>query len=194
MALSNYWNNATDGSTTYVIYGSSQTGALSMGANSIAQSRGFIIKSDYTDLMSVSGAGDVNGDGLADLIIGENGYNGTQGGADVFVVYGTQGNTPTTLDVRGGTIASSLGFKISSALTATEMGGNVASAGDMNGDGLADIAVTNKNSVFVVYGTNSAPSTTLSLDTDSIDPSQGFKIKGPTTAGRLGGRSNIERR
>ena len=174
------------GNVTYVIYGSSQTGALSLGASSIAQNRGFIIQADAVELTSISGAGDVNGDGLADLIIGENDYNGSTGGADVFVVYGTQGTTTNLLDLRGGTIASSLGFKITGGATGTEMGGNVASAGDVNGDGLADIAVTNKNSVFVLYSTTSATSSTLSLATDSVNASQGFKITGPTTNGRLG--------
>jgi methionine-rich copper-binding protein CopC len=170
---------------TYVIYGSNNATTLDLGSGSIAQDRGYLIKSDNPQDGSISGAGDVNGDGLADLIIGEYDNGGTKGGADVFVVYGTQGTTGTTLDVRGGTIASSLGFKITSGATGTDMGTNVTSAGDVNGDGLADIAFNTLNSVYVLYGTTSATSSALTLSS-GINASQGYKITGPTTDGKLG--------
>ena len=80
---------------------------------------------------SVSGAGDVNGDGYSDVIIGATGYDNDQiaeGGAYIF--YGSSTGLSDTPDkiiepnVEGGIF-----------------GNSVSTAGDMDGDGYADIIV-----------------------------------------------------
>jgi hypothetical protein len=85
--------------------------------------------------LAVSGAGDVNGDGYADVVVGNPNREATpaspvQGGAIVFF------GGPAGL-------SSSRSVTLPSYGTSNEqgMGQFVASAGDANGDGLADIAV-----------------------------------------------------
>ncbi|MEM1081585.1 MAG: integrin alpha, partial [Pseudomonadota bacterium] len=92
--------------------------------------RGFLINgSDTNDNsgFSVSGAGDVNGDGLADLIIGAPNGGGTGQG---FVVFGKADTTPINLDNLGAG-----GFRIEGIDVYDTSGFSVAGAGDVNGDG-----------------------------------------------------------
>jgi hypothetical protein len=91
---------------------------------------------------SVASAGDVNGDGLADLIVGARYSNSSAGvkGGRSYVVFGK--STSTAIDLA--TIAAgsgSSGFVIDGDATFTYSGWSVASAGDVNGDGLADLLV-----------------------------------------------------
>jgi hypothetical protein len=90
---------------------------------------------------SVAGAGDVNGDGLADLIVGaykSNPASGADAGSS-YVVFGKPGAGLINLS----TIATgtSNGFVINGECAGDESGWSVAAAGDMNGDGLADLLV-----------------------------------------------------
>ena len=78
---------------------------------------------------SVSGAGDVNGDGFDDLIVGAPFDGDFTGSAQVFsgvdgsVLYNFDGDDPNTDPSAGG------------------FGGSVSGAGDVNGDGVADFIV-----------------------------------------------------
>jgi hypothetical protein len=86
---------------------------------------------------SVSSAGDVNGDGLDDLIIGAmyaNQGNIVMSGKS-YVVFGKKDNTAINLsDIAAGTG----GFVINGESTRDYSGDSVSSAGDVNGDGFKD--------------------------------------------------------
>ncbi len=89
---------------------------------------------------SVSGAGDVNGDGLADLIVGAHGGdpNGTGSAGESYVVFGKANTTAVNLaDV----VAGTGGFVISGIDFGDTSGWSVSGAGDVNGDGLDDVIV-----------------------------------------------------
>jgi hypothetical protein len=95
---------------------------------------GFVIDGqDGTDAVgAVSSAGDVNGDGLEDLIIG------APRGSKAYVVFGKKGTTRVKLsDVAAG----KGGFVINGGSNIELAGINVSLAGDINGDGLADVIV-----------------------------------------------------
>ena len=104
---------------------------------------GFVINGiDLGDLsgFSVSGAGDVNGDGLADLIVGA--LNADPGGnsraGESYVVFGKADTAPVSLmDVAAGTG----GFVINGIDSDDLSGWSVSGAGDVNGDGLTDLIV-----------------------------------------------------
>ncbi|MDR3717105.1 MAG: FG-GAP-like repeat-containing protein [Puia sp.] len=78
---------------------------------------------------SVSGAGDVNGDGFSDVIIGAHGFSGGVGQAYIF-----QGNAGGINTAIAATLSSPTG-------TVDQFGSSVAGAGDINGDGFADVLI-----------------------------------------------------
>ncbi len=104
---------------------------------------GFVINGIDTDDnsgFSVSGAGDVNGDGLADVIVGAGRADpgGNFQAGESYVVFGKADTTPVDLaDVAAGTG----GFVINGIDTDDRSGRSVSGAGDVNGDGLADLIV-----------------------------------------------------
>jgi hypothetical protein len=127
---------------SYVVFG--KTDAVSVDLSSVAAaSGGFVIngqcQSDSSGF-SVAGAGDVNGDGLADVIVGaiESRIGGT---GRSYVVFGKAGTTPVALS---GVAAGSGGFVINGENDADWAGSATAAAGDVNGDGLADLIIAAK--------------------------------------------------
>jgi len=106
---------------------------------------------------SVSGAGDVNGDGRGDVLVGAPGASPRSRlhAGSAFVVFGKQGNEPVQL----GNLAG-VGFRVDGDRPHDQLGQAVASAGDTNGDGLSDVALTTAANqrtpgaalAYVVYG------------------------------------------
>jgi Ca2+-binding RTX toxin-like protein len=89
---------------------------------------------------SVSSAGDVNGDGLDDLIVGalQADPNGSASGAS-YVVFGKANGTAVNLSTIAGGAPG--GFVINGAAAGDQAGVSVSSAGDVNGDGFDDLIV-----------------------------------------------------
>jgi len=104
---------------------------------------------------SVAGAGDVNGDGYSDVIVGASGANTYTGAA--YLYYGNSTGLSTTAAWTG-----------AGPSTYSNYGYSVGSAGDVNGDGYSDIIVGtyavggNAGAAYVYYGRSSAPATTAS--------------------------------
>jgi hypothetical protein len=122
----------------YVVFG--RTGTASVVASQIeAGSGGFIISGGGLNITDVDVIGDFNGDGLADMVVSNSTTSimGVAAGA-AFVVYGRTANTPLVMT----NLAASEGFRITGLTTATELAGNATAAGDVNGDGFADILIT----------------------------------------------------
>jgi hypothetical protein len=153
--------NGTDSGASFVVFGRTGTTAVQLSTIQ-AGTGGFVINgvavSDNSGF-SVSSAGDVNGDGLDDVIIGAryDDPNGLNSGAS-FVVFGRTATTAVQLaTVQAGTG----GFVINGVSAADHSGFSVSSAGDVNGDGLDDLIIgapkdapsgTNSGASFVVFG------------------------------------------
>ncbi|CAN1521639.1 FG-GAP repeat [Burkholderiaceae bacterium] len=175
-----------------------------MNLSDIAQGTGgFVINGQGVDNFSgtsVSSAGDVNGDGLADLIVGANGRDpliGLFGSAVIdagssYVVFGTTRGTAVDLSaVAGGTG----GFVINGQAASDNSGVSVSAAGDVNGDGLADLivganrsdpsAVVNAGRSYVVFGKNSTSTVNLA-DVTSGTSTLGFVINGQGASSESG--------
>jgi len=118
---------------------------------------------DYSG-RSVSGAGDVNGDGFADLLI--DAYRADEGGTDrgaSYVVFGKAGGFSPTLALSA--LNGANGFKLSGVADSDYSGRSVSAAGDVNGDGFADLIIgattadeggTDRGASYVVFGFGTA--------------------------------------
>src|SRR3954462_13900482 len=140
--------------------------------------------------LSVASAGDVNGDGFADLIVGASfaDPNGGNSGAS-YVVFGKASGFAANIDLS--TLNGTTGFKLSGAAADDRSGYSVASAGDVNGDGFADLIVgapiANANvsgASYVVFGRASGFAANIDLST--LDGITGFKLSGVAAGDETG--------
>ncbi len=94
---------------------------------------------DFTGT-AVRGAGDVNGDGFADLIVGAFAVDahGADSGAS-YLIYGKPGGFAPTFALAS--LDGGNGFRIAGAVAGELAGFAVSGAGDVNGDGFADLLI-----------------------------------------------------
>jgi Ca2+-binding RTX toxin-like protein len=133
---------------SYVVFGkASSFGAAIDLANVATGNGGFVIHGqDAGDLSggSVASAGDINGDGFDDLVIGARYADGAgnlkdrAGGS--YVVFGKSSGFGAAIDL-GQIALGNGGFVIHGQDAGDFSGGSVASAGDINGDGFDDLIV-----------------------------------------------------
>lgn len=147
---------------TYVVFGGPRdsTASLSQVGEGVG---GFVIDGEYQGGRSgaaVAGAGDVNGDGLDDVIIGAPAASGPQGTSEgcAYVVFGKTSSEAVSLaDVAAG----DGGYLVGCEGLLTEYGYSVGGAGDVDGDGLDDVVVgrpgtfTGGGIAYIVYGLRS---------------------------------------
>ncbi len=150
-----YDNPQPDEGAAFVWYGS----ATGLGSNGNPANADWMVESDQGSAIlgyAVHTAGDVNGDGYGDLVVGSHWYNNGEAfeGA-AFVYYGSAtglgpNGTPANAD-----------WLAESNQAAGRLGYAVGTAGDVNGDGYADIIIgadaydngqTDEGAAFVWYG------------------------------------------
>ena len=132
---------------------------------------------------TVSTAGDVDGNGYSDVVVGAPGSSSDQGLAYIYQGYssGLADTVETTLDM---------------SQAGAEFGTSVATAGDVDGDGYADVIVgaplydngeTNEGAAFVYFGSDSG---LVNIPVDTLDSDQAEAKFGAavSTAGDVDGR------
>ncbi len=143
--------------------------------NAVSNPRGFKMTDSATGGRfgsSVSGAGDVNRDGFADLIVGAIGENSYQGAS--YVVFGQAASFPANFNVSTlSAVSNPRGFKIIDSALHGDFGSSVSGAEDVNRDGFADLIVgaygenSSNGASYVVFGGVIANGTSSSLNAAS---------------------------
>ncbi|WP_430938495.1 hypothetical protein [Rhodovulum sp. YNF3179] len=139
--------------------------------------------------IALTGAGDFNGDGLADILVGA---PGTGGGA-AFVVFGDPGlKGAGTRDLSD--LSASEGLVLSGGAAGDTIGYSLANAGDFDGDGIDDLLIgahgddtvaADAGAAYLVYGKAAGLG---DLDLANLAPTDGFKLIG-VSAGDVAGRA-----
>jgi len=170
-----YDNGETDEGAAFVYHGSA--GGLSSTPDWMAESN----QANAQYGVAVNSAGDVNGDGYSDVLVGAYWYDGTytnEGRAELFLGSANGLNSTPAWSVVGGQANAYLGD-------------TVASAGDVNGDGYADVVVgaygydngqTNEGRAYVYYGSASG----LGATPDWVNESNATSANYGTAVGTAG--------
>lgn len=146
----------------------------------------------YQNAGRATGAGDLNHDGIDDLVIGATGA--VSSGA-AYVVFGRNTGTgpafPATLELA--TLNGSNGFTILSSGSGDSLGIALSAAGDVNGDGIDDLILggstadpagrSNAGQAYLIFGRSSFPAT---FNLATLNGSNGFVINGSAAGDNLG--------
>jgi hypothetical protein len=190
--------------STYVVFGKNTAvdGEFvpAFDLSSLDGSTGFRLDGDAFDIRSgsaVSSAGDVNGDGISDLLIGA--YKASNLAGFTYVVFGKDtamaGNFASTILLSS--VNGSDGFRLDGEVSFDQSGREVSSAGDINDDGIDDLLIgarfadpngSSSGSTYVVFGKNTAldGSFAATIPLSSLDGNSGFRLDGVAAGDQSG--------
>ncbi|NQV26358.1 MAG: FG-GAP repeat protein, partial [Rhodopirellula sp.] len=182
---------------SYVVFGKSGGFSSAINLATLNGATGFRLdgvgSSDESGI-SVSGAGDVNGDDFDDLIIGAHrAFSGSaQRAGESYVVFGKSGGFSSAINL--GTLDGTTGFRLDGIDTRDYSGYSVSNAGDVNGDGIGDVIIgafqadaggnSNAGKSYVVFGNSDGFASSVNLST--LDGTTGFRVDGIDANDRSG--------
>ena len=142
--------------------------------------------------ISVAAAGDINGDGVADLTIGAFYYPNYGGKGRSYVVFGGPNVGKSGLMALA-SLSGINGFKLDGENINDDSGWSVSTAGDINGDGIADLLIgapnypddSYKGRSYVVFGGPGVGSGGL-ISLSNLNGINGFKLDGENNNDRSG--------
>lgn len=174
---------ASDRGEAYIVFGQiNRAAAVELssldGTNGVRLERASHFSFGYR----VAGAGDVNADGIPDLLLGC--IDGTFGRAHV--VFG-RATFPASIEVS--TLDGTDGFQITNPESGSLFGTTVFGVGDVNDDGIDDVAIGARRGgsageAYVVFGRDT--DFPASLDSTELDGANGFRISGENSGDELG--------
>jgi len=164
---------------TFVVFGSATLPA-NFSLNTLSGKTGFTLMGENTlDAMgtSVSGTGDINMDGYADMIVGAPNYpSGDQTGR-CYVIFGGKG---PFANINLADLTGKNGFSLTGMTKGDQTGRSVSGAGDVNKDGHEDLVfgapgyLTGQGRAFVVFGSSAAYPANINLA--ALNGTNGFPL------------------
>ena len=188
-------NGRSNSGSAYVVFGKASSTTVDLGA---LGSGGFSIdgaaQGDSAG-SSVAGAGDVNGDGIPDVVVGADNDGPRDRAGAAYVVFGKASTTPVDLLTFGLPGVGHPGFRIDGAQEGDFVGDAVSGAGDVNGDGRPDVVVgasgadinarVDSGSAYVVFGKSSTDPVQLATFGTPVG-NAGFRIDGAAAGDQTG--------
>lgn len=176
----------------YVVFGKSTFSNIDLASTSSTEFISIAGAAENYYSGVIDKAGDINGDGYGDVVIGA--YKADVGSQDmagtVYVLLGKA--SLSNIDLA--TSSSSYGFKITGINSYDYAGYAVSGAGDVNNDGYDDIIIsvpgadpngkTDSGAVYIIFGNNRVLSDVNLL---TFSSSQGFKVVGASAGDSIGG-------
>jgi hypothetical protein len=193
--------NGTNSGSTYVVFGSHSPFVSAIGLTSLNGSTGFRLDGANGREgvgQQVSAAGDVNGDGIDDLLIGAKtaDFNGEINTGSTYVVFGRRSPEVFASTIELSSLNGSTGFRLVGATENDNSGRSVSAAGDVNGDGVDDLLIgapyadfngeINTGFTYVVLGRPSPEVFASTIELSSLNGSTGFRLDGEAADGRSG--------
>jgi Ca2+-binding RTX toxin-like protein len=180
-------NGNSSAGQTYVIFGGSSVGSSgSIDLSTLDRTNGFAINGiapfDFSGL-SISDAGDINDDGIDDIIIGARSAdpNGSESGQSYVIFGGSSVGSGGSVDLS--TLNGSNGFVLNGIAPGDSLGNSVSGAGDINNDGIDDIIIgapggfASRGQSYVIFGGSSVGSGG-SIELSTLNGTSGFALNG----------------
>jgi len=180
---------------SYVVFGRSNGFNNSVDLSALDGTTGFALNGiERLDRAgnSVSSAGDLNGDGIDDLIVGAENADGESRAGESYVVFGRSTSFGSSIDLSS--LDGDTGFTLNGTGQISDTGNSVSSAGDVNGDGIDDLIVgawladvngeASTGKSYVVFGRSTGFSSSFNLT--NLDGTTGFTIDGIDNRDRFG--------
>jgi hypothetical protein len=187
-----------DAGQAYVIFGQRgrTRGPDSLNFSTLNGRTGFVIKGQHAgDRLgySVSTAGDINADGVSDILVGapmSRSSHGRKSGQS-YLIFGQRGGFNAVFDWTR--LNAATGVALIGGAAGDQSGFSVAQAGDLNGDGVSDVIIgapsssakgMNSGRSYVVFGKRNGLGDRIDLSL--LDGRNGFVINGVFAKGRSG--------
>lgn len=181
-------SNTPDTGSVYIIYGTSDPFESDFNLAELTIDQGFEIQGEQPfQLMgnNLSSLGDINGDGIDDIIIGsERHITSVEISGKAYVIFGNENQTSLIFNVSE--INGNNGFFINGIDRNGRFGGDVNSLGDINNDSINDFIISayfsDVNNLdfagvnYVIFGSDQGYG--KSIDVSELNGMNGFKING----------------
>ncbi|MEW5737099.1 MAG: hypothetical protein AB1921_19795 [Thermodesulfobacteriota bacterium] len=188
------YSGRVDAGAAYVIYGKAGLPAVIDLNTATADAHQDVTicgagGADYLTNQGSITSGDVNGDGIADILLGTTATDpaGRSSAGTAYVIYGSAG-LPSLIDLNTSTGSAHQDVTVYGSASSDQLGsGEALLASDVNGDGIDDIllgasyadpvARSAAGAAYIIYGSAALP-TTIDLNTATADAHQDVTIYG----------------